>query len=271
MTNSTNWLILTLTLTCAALAGCGQDELGDEPGCGDDVIGDVMEEDGPGPDAGTSVDTPSGDAGTTGTDTGSTDTADAGTGGTTGTDAGSSDTGSADAGTGGSTGDAGTGGSDAGSGGSDAGTTTPAQPAPLRSPAACAMRFADAYIGGASCGQVRGNLPGTTWTYGHAIADTNADHELELTLTLAPAGTYELSYVSSACVGGPAVAETWASYGSRAQLLGMTEDARSFVSCNWWDAASGTTMTVTNPGCNLRISIDASCNVTGAGNMRNYR
>jgi hypothetical protein len=29
-------------------------------------------------------------------------------------------------------------------------------------------------------------------------------------------------------------------------------------------------VSVESPGCNLRIQIDASCNVTGAGNMRNY-
>jgi hypothetical protein len=50
----------------------------------------------------------------------------------------------------------------------------------------------------------------------------------------------------------------------------MTADARSFVNCNWWDAASGTTVTVGSPGCNLRITVDGSGNVTGAGNMRNY-
>lgn len=273
MTNTKNWLLLTLTLTCATLAGCGMEEHGTGDVCGEnDTMGDVHEDDVQ-PDGGTASDT-EGDAGSAGSDTqgdaGSTGTSDtnpvdAGAGGSTG-DAGSSDTGSGDAGTGGSTGDAGAGGT-----GGDAGTSEPTHPAPLQSPSSCTLRFADEYIGGSACGQIRGNLPGATWTSGQALIDTNADHELEVTLSATPAGTYELTYVSATCLGGTPVAETWASYGARAQLLGMSEDARSFVSCNWWDAASGTTVSVASPGCNLRVQIDASCNVTGAGNMRNYR
>ena len=153
----------------------------------------------------------------------------------------------------------------------DAGTPVPVSPAPLRSPSAGQLRFADLYIGGAACGQVRGNLPGASWSTGPAMSDTDGDHELELALAAPPAGTYELTYVSATCPGGSVVAESWASYGSRAQLLGMTADARAFVSCNWWDAAAVATGSVSSPGCNLRIQIDTTGNVTGAGNMRNYR
>jgi hypothetical protein len=235
--------VFMLMLAAVALTACGPDDDGCDGTHGSGPV--------------------TGDAGSGG----NTGTPDAGTGGTVGfSDAGTSSR--PDAGSGGNTGtpDAGTGGTTP-----DAGTTPTSAPAPVRSSGVCSLRFADTYIGGATCGQVRGNLPGATWSSGPAIRDTNADHELELTLTVAPAGTYELSYVSASCPGGPAVTETWANYGSRAQLLAMTADARSFVNCNWWNAATGTTVSVSSPGCNLRIAIDAMCGITGAGNMRNYR
>ncbi|HTM68367.1 MAG TPA: hypothetical protein VL426_03640 [Candidatus Binatia bacterium] len=260
------WAVSLMTML--ALAGCGVQEPGDggSGGGAGDTTGDRPADDSNG------WDNLGRDAGTGGTDTGTTADAPAPDAGSPAADAGSP---SADAGApapdaGSPTPDAGSPAPDAGSPAPDAGTPAPPSPAPLSSPSALQLRFADAYIGAAACGQVRGNLPGTTWSSGPTMQDTNADHVLEVGYASIPAGNYELSYVSAACPGGPAVAETWASYGSRPQLLGMTGDARSFVNCNWWDAASGMAITVASPGCNLRIAVDGSGNVTGAGNMRNY-
>ncbi|HTK05155.1 MAG TPA: hypothetical protein VL500_06215 [Candidatus Eisenbacteria bacterium] len=268
MTNTKRFWMVLATATTLALAGCGLEETGGDATHGDATdVPPATQEDTQPADGGASA-----DSGTGGSDGGTTETGTASDGGSTTGDAGTApaaDGGAPAPDAGSPSPDAGAPASDAGSPSPDAGTPAPG-PAPLRSPASCQLRFADAYIGGATCGQVRGNLPGATWSSGPAMSDTNADHELELALTAAPAGTYDLTYVSATCPGGPAVSETWASYGSRAQLLAMTADARSFVSCNWWDAATGTVLTVSSPGCNLRIAIDGSCNVTGAGNMRNY-
>lgn len=149
----------------------------------------------------------------------------------------------------------------------DAGTP-PAQPAPVASPGACRLEFSDAYIGGSACGEIRGAIPGATWSSGPSIEDGDADHFLSYAPSSVAPGTYELTYVVKTCGGSVG---TWADYGSRSQLLGMTPDARSFVNCNWWDVASGTTISVASHGCNLRITVDGACAITGAGNMRDYR
>lgn len=257
------WAITTVAFL--ALAGCGVQEPNDGGHGGADDPNASGQADVPGADGGN--DTVGQDAGAGGNDAGSADTpstdagatppaADGGAPADTAPDAGSPPA------------DAGSPASDGGS--ADAGTPAPTSPAPVRSISPRAFLFADAYIGGTTCGQVRGNLPGTTWSAGPTMQDTNADHELEVSYATLPAGTYELSYVSATCPGGAAVGETWASYGSRPQLLGMTEDARSFVNCNWWDAATGMAVDVMNPGCDLRIAVDGAGVITGAGNMRNY-
>src|SRR5688572_23558838 len=54
----------------------------------------------------------------------------------------------------------------------DGGTTTPEYlPAPFKSQAPYVLDFSIAYISGSLCGELRGNLPGVTWSTGPALAD----------------------------------------------------------------------------------------------------
>jgi hypothetical protein len=144
-------------------------------------------------------------------------------------------------------------------------------PAPVVSPAACRLEFHDAYISGSQCGEVRGTLPGMTWEAGPVIEDTDGDGRLELTLSSVPGGTYSLSYMDRECDGQTPQSGAWAHYGDPEMLLAMTSDARAWLYCNWYDAATGTILTdVENPGCNIRVAVGADCALSGAGNMRDF-
>lgn len=177
---------------------------------------------------------------------------------------------------------------------SDAGTTTPSgdggtstatAPAPVISPSACRLEFHDDYISGSSCGDVVGSLPGMNWgvdadgnpvpTGAVYIRDSDRDGRLELDLSSIPAGTYSLTYRDRECDGEtPQIA--WALYGNPETVHAMSADARSFLFCNWYDSATGEEVDapdtngdgLPDPSCNLRISVDAACVITGNGNMR---
>ncbi|HTM67981.1 MAG TPA: hypothetical protein VL426_01655 [Candidatus Binatia bacterium] len=168
--------------------------------------------------------------------------------------------------------------SNCGDGGSgptgDGGTVTPPAdgggsyiPAPVVSPAACLLEFADDYISGSPCGDVVGTLPGMTWTAGPRISDSNSDGRLEYHPASIPAGTYDLSYRDRGCAN-EVDRTNWALYGDPEMLRAMSPDARSFITCNWW--VNGAIVQVTDPGCHLKISVDAACAITGAGNMRDF-
>lgn len=151
---------------------------------------------------------------------------------------------------------------------SDGGTTTPATAeAPVVSPAACLLEFHDDYISGSPCGDVVGTLPGMTWSSGPMISDSNHDGRLEYHPASIPAGSYSLTYRDRACPG-EVDRTNWALYGDPDTLRAMTADARSFLYCNWW--VNGAIVQVNDPGCNIRISVDAACTITGAGNMRDF-
>lgn len=191
---------------------------------------------------------------------------DAGMGGM-GTDAGSggSPPVTTDAGTGGSAGDSGSGGeggTDSGTGGSDAGSV-PAQPDPVVVTGSCAMKFSTAYVGNSSTAEIRGNLPGATWSSGPAITDTNADKYLEYSTATIGTGMYDLTYMVPP--------STWANLGDSTALKAMTPAAREFILCNWWDAGAGKTVSVANPSCNIRISVGSGCTITPYGNMKDYK
>lgn len=256
-------LLAALVAGTGMLAGCGQTE--NDVNGNDTAAGDATGHcGGCGPAAPGDAGAPSeqGDAGSAPSADGGAPAADAGSA-TPPADGGSA---SADAGTPPAT-DAGAPPADAGTPpATDAGTPA-AHSAPIRSLRSNRLDFSDEYIGASVCGEIRGAIPGATWSSGPSIQDTDADHFLEYAPSSIAAGTYELSYVAKTCGGS---AGAWADYGSRAVLLGMTADARSFVNCNWWDAATGTTLTVSSPGCNLRITVDGAGTVTGAGNMRDY-
>lgn len=137
--------------------------------------------------------------------------------------------------------------------------------APLHSPSAGILEFSTAYISGTSCAQVRGNLPGLTWTAG-ADLGSEADGYRGVSYQMT-AGTYEISYVGWADCSSRAP-DVWADYGKKENLAAMSPGARAFVQCNWWNGSA--TVSVGSPSCNLKISVDASGNVSPAGNMVNY-
>ncbi len=147
-----------------------------------------------------------------------------------------------------------------------------AMPGPVMSPGAKQLRFSDRYIAGSPCGDVLGTLPGTSWTSGLTIRDTNADHWLELDYTALAAGTYTFSYRDRACPGETPDRTNWALYGDPTTMKMMSAASRAFINCNWWNAATETVITgVTDPVCNLKVTVATSGAITGAGNMANLK
>ncbi len=137
--------------------------------------------------------------------------------------------------------------------------------APLRSPSAGVLEFSTAYISGTSCAQVRGTLPGLTWSAGADLGSEVSGYR-GISLSL-PAGTYEMSYVGWANCSSR-TPDVWADYGKKEKLTAMDSAARAFVKCNWWNGSS--TVSVGSPSCNLKISVNSSGQVSAAGNMANY-
>jgi len=146
-------------------------------------------------------------------------------------------------------------------------------PAPFKSPAACVLDFSAAYVSGSKCGELRGDIRGTvavSWTDGPYMLDSDNSGYLGMAFTDAPdAGTYNLSYVGWQNCSAQTPNEAWAQYGDIDQLKAMTSAARAFIQCNWWNAATKTMVTGVNPSCNIRVTFDAACNITPAGNMAN--
>lgn len=184
--------------------------------------------------------------------------ADGGGGGTPGVDSGT------DAGSGGSppvSTDAGSGGSDAG--GSDAGPASVVQPDPVIVTGACQVKFSNVYVGGSATAEIRGNLPGATWSSGPTITDTNADKYLEYSPVSIGAGMYDITYMVPP--------STWANMGDATTLKAMTPAAREFILCNWWDAGAGKVVSVASPSCNVRIMVGGGCTITPYGNMKDFK
>ena len=145
-------------------------------------------------------------------------------------------------------------------------TTTPADNiAPFRSIETGVLEFSTAYISGASCAQVRGNLPGITWNSG---LDLGSEHDGYRAVSVdLPAGTYEMSYLGWANCSSRST-DIWADYGLKEHLTAMSATARGFVSCNWWNGSS--TLTVSSPSCKLLIQVKSDGTIVGSGNMQNY-
>jgi hypothetical protein len=140
--------------------------------------------------------------------------------------------------------------------------------APFRSTSACVLEFSVAYIDGTNCAQVRGGLPGITWSSG---VDLGSEHDGYRSVNYQmAAGTYELSYVGWANCSSRSN-DVWADYGTKEHLAAMSADARKFINCNWWNASqSRVNDHVSSPSCNLRISVNSAGVITAAGNMANY-
>ena len=153
----------------------------------------------------------------------------------------------------------------------DGGTSTASNPAPVVSPTSCRLEFADQYISGSSCGELRGNLPGMTWDTGPVIQDSNSDGSLEYIASTIAAGTYSMSYMDRECPGQTPETGAWAHYGDPELILSLTADARAWLYCNWYDATTGTVLTdVADPGCNIRVTVGTGCSLSPAGNMRDF-
>ena len=160
---------------------------------------------------------------------------------------------------------------DADAGLPDAGSTAPAlDDGPFRSPAACIFDFSSKYVSGSTCGEVRGNATNMSWTSGPKIVDADRDGYMGMSFHM-EAGTYELSYLGFQDCATSTPNQAWAQYGGEDQLRAMTAAGRAFIQCNWWDATEQTKVTVGNPSCSLRITVDDKCVVTPAGNMANFQ
>ncbi|MFA6603581.1 MAG: hypothetical protein WCT10_01910 [Patescibacteria group bacterium] len=152
---------------------------------------------------------------------------------------------------------------------------TPAvvMPAPFKSPTACVLDFSSAYVSGSTCGELRGDIRGTTavtWTDGPHMLDSDNSGYIGMAFTDAPdAGTYNLSYVGWQNCSTQSPNEAWAQFGDIDQLKAMTSEARAFIQCNWWNASTREMVTGVNPSCSIRVTFDAACNITPAGNMAN--
>ncbi len=167
--------------------------------------------------------------------------------------------------------DAGTPDADAGQPVADAGTPAPAlDDGPFRSPAACVFDFSSKYVSGSTCGEVRGNATNMSWTSGPKILDADRDGYMGMSFHMDP-GTYELSYLGFQDCATSTPNQAWAQYGGEDQLRAMTSAGRAFIQCNWWDATAKAKVTVGNPSCSLRITVDGKCSVTAAGNMANFQ
>jgi len=142
-------------------------------------------------------------------------------------------------------------------------------PAPFRSPAPCILDFSNAYVSGATCGEVRGTLPGMSWTSGVRIANPDGDGYMGMSFTTT-AGTYELSYLGWQNCETQEPNEAWAQYGHPEQLVEMTAEARSFINCNWYNESTDQVISGVDPSCNIRITVDNECHILPAGNMTDF-
>ncbi len=142
-------------------------------------------------------------------------------------------------------------------------------PAPFRSPAPCILDFSNAYVSGATCGEVRGTMPGMSWTSGVRIANPDGDGYMGMAFTT-PAGTYEVSYLGYQNCTTQQPNDAWAQYGHADQLVEMTAEARSFINCNWYNASTNQVISGVNPSCNIRFTVDSECHILPAGNMSGF-
>jgi hypothetical protein len=117
----------------------------------------------------------------------------------------------------------------------------------------------------ASCNLVLGNMPGVGWDVGVRSCDTDKDGYVSYTPKSGTVGTYNFSYRDTEDANG------WALYGDIEAQRKMSPEARSFIECNWWDAAHAKTVTVANPSCGLKLTIGSDGKVVGAGNMSNLK
>ena len=133
----------------------------------------------------------------------------------------------------------------------------------------CIMDFSSYYTSGSTCGEVRGELTNMSWSAGPEILAPDLDGYMGMSYELDP-GTFAFSYLGYQDCDDKWPGEAWAQYGHQDFLKQMTEEARSFIQCNWWDETTQTLIEVESPSCSLRITVSSDCELTGAGNMANF-
>jgi hypothetical protein len=156
----------------------------------------------------------------------------------------------------------------------------PTLPAPVLPAANGRLLFSSYYISGSPCGEVIGELPGMNWSAGSLIQDSNHDGYMEFNGSQAAADVaFRFTFLDHQCPGETVARSNAAMYGGKEQIRAMTAAAKSFLQCNWWDAAAnngqGGEISVSNPGCNFRAQKSAPNNVgevtwSGQGNMSNF-
>lgn len=152
-------------------------------------------------------------------------------------------------------------------------------PAPFRDHGGGQIEFSKFYTAGSGCAEVRGTLPGMSWTDGPYITDGNGDGYMEYSPTAGiPYGEYSLSYVDRECAGQTSQNGTsdWANFGALEMVKLMRAEDRAYLYCNWYDSTAGHTVTAPDtsgdgkpdPGCEIRIMQDAN-GLHPNGNMAN--
>lgn len=119
------------------------------------------------------------------------------------------------------------------------------------------------FIRPAACVELRGNLPGLTWTSG--LQTTTRSGGYWRVSHTARSGIFDLSYI--AC-GSQDWKNDGADYGLLDKLKAMTPDERMTIYCSWWDANAR--RCVGGSDCRGRLAFDSQGRASPAGNMRDF-
>ena len=138
----------------------------------------------------------------------------------------------------------------------DSATVMSSQPAPVDSPMACVLTVARQYISSAPIAELRGTLPGMTWSHGTASSQLEGTSRIKFVFSSVAVGTYDFSYLDPAV---PNANDGWAQYGDPAVIAKMSADARKYLDCSWPAGQRGE--------CHLRVTVSEGCKIAPAGNM----
>jgi hypothetical protein len=147
--------------------------------------------------------------------------------------------------------------------------------APFRAPSCRELEYASVYNHSSLCGETLGTLPGIDWFWGTYIVDDDGDGYLEYRSSAGlPQGNYAVTLIDREC--GTERSQFWNldywGVGACGDIARMAPADRAFLYCDWFDAASGTTIKPVDnsPSCEARFTVVAGCAVVPNGNMRNY-
>ena len=132
---------------------------------------------------------------------------------------------------------------------------------PVRVTGSRTLSLSTRFVNNASEAELRGTFPGITWTGGTLIGAASNGYFSGQQLNANAVGSFSFSYL--------ALPNTWADYGTEANLRGMTPEGRAFVQCNWWTGSAK--VAVSSGECHLQVAVAADGTVTAAGNMRSFQ